>query len=46
MCDSLQDAEQVARDRMKAGMVGPLDTLEAQFIRLEGEMWLAKAREQ
>jgi hypothetical protein len=42
----LRDAEQLTRNRMNAGMVTPLDLLEAQFIRLEGEVWLARAREQ
>ncbi len=42
----MQEAEQIATRRFQAGMASQLDGLEAQYIRLEAEMWLAKAREQ
>ena len=43
----LRDAEQLARKSFDAGgSATQLDVAEAEYIRLEGEMWLAKAEEQ
>ncbi|MFI5380153.1 MAG: hypothetical protein ACHRHE_12715 [Tepidisphaerales bacterium] len=42
----VQDLEKLAESRFRAGVAGQLDTLEAKYVRLEGEMWLARAREQ
>jgi len=42
----LQNCEQLTRKRSQAGLTGQLEVLGAQYLRLEGKMWLAKAREQ
>lgn len=42
----LKDNEELLANQLQAGRCTPLDALAGQYHRLEGEMWLAKAKEQ
>ena len=41
----LQHYEQATGNRIKSGSASTMDLYTAQYLRLEGEYWLAKARE-